>query len=436
MGGITVKVCHNKCGNSKGGVFFIYFFVALLHLTAPYYAFARTPANDWIVHKDTTPATLSVAADSCQMTLSNGMIARRFALPSTSCKDPFPNFATLDFMDLRGVVSGGPRSLLAALDIEASVQLNNVTYPVGGFNNSAQCASWQPSNQGVDPFSTCTYLNRSQPSNSRPTFNPKSFRYVSYTTGPITYPFEYTPARHALRSSVWPPKGLHLAVTFGPPSTATNGVQDVTVVVHYNMLEGVPAMTKWVEVVAPYKGTITSSMASPKSTGAEDIVVGNVVVETLRVNDDFAGTTYANAVPLHFAAPQPLLMATVDVAHGAACTWGSRTEETYNSNPYVSCAYLGVPSSGVTCHAHAHPAEVCPGTGTTCPQCGKDICPCPDVTLPAGAFASIKDASSSYFYPRAANSTTDYVFRSFETRLLVVESGADQVLNGRSSQQG
>lgn len=363
--------------------------------------------GDWLVDDVTTVPTLS-ARDSCSMILSNGLISREFSTPGPDCQK-YPNFATIDLLDsIRP--DQMPRSALAALDVEAKVQLDGALYSVGGFNQT--CALWQPTNPGPRPtpeqlFSTCTYLNRTQPSNADPMPNATAFQYVSHSSGPIQAPFNYTHARHSDSSVPWPPKGLHLAVKFAAPANSPAAIRSVTVTVHYEILQGIPAMTKWVEVSRPFNLL-------------GDISIGGAVVETLRVNDNYAGTSYALADGWRGSTGQPLLYAEVDTAYGAACSWGTRMERTYNSNPYLVCAYSPGPSTQPRCHPDAHPAEVCPGSGVSCPQCGQPECACPAISVPLRV--SLKDASSSYFHPRSAGDESDYSFSSFKVRLLLLDT--------------
>ena len=376
---------------------------------------------DWLIKRtqDFPPPSLKPSTSplypSCSLVFTNGLLTRVFADPScsnsthNSKEPPPPNWATIDVLDVTSSLS---RSALAAIDVEASVELNGTLFFVGGFLQ--KCNLYAPENQKVDPFSTCSYLNRSQPNNLYPSSNESSFVFSKYTTTNIEAPFEYTPARHSNVHSVWPPLGLHLAIEFvAPKKFQGTPIEHITITVHYNLLQGIPVMTKWISVETPATAVESSYLQ-----------LGNVLVETLRLNDDFAGTSYAIAAPLHEdgASGRPLLFPSVDVPYGASCTWGNRPESTYNSNPYLSCATDGIKSTDDTCHSKARPREVCAGSGVACPDCGQDICPCPTVNIPAGVHVTLRDASSSYFQPRLSNSTNPFYFKSFEVRLLMFDT--------------
>ena len=266
-----------------------------------------TCVADWLIHPLSTPATVTLAADGCELRLTNGLLQRTFAVPGVRC--PAPNFATTDLTDISNA-DMPPKSVLAALDVEAAVELDGDRYDVGGFNNS--CPRWvrtEPHVTHEEIFSTCAYLNRSQPSYTKPTANASAFRYVSHTTGSTVAPFPYERARHAA-DTPWPPAGIHLAVTFTAPPNAAPSIRGINVTVHYELYESIPAMTKWL--------TVTGAL------DAASVVVGNVWVESLRVNDDAAGWPYPIAdgwvTGVGGRQPPSLLMRT-DTSHGTGCTW-------------------------------------------------------------------------------------------------------------------
>ena len=243
---------------------------------------AEGAMRDWLVTPPSTPAAASRSADGCTVTLANGLLSRTFAVPSKGC--PAPNWVTTDLADTTDDEMP-PKSALAALDVEASVELTidglQQRWDVGGLNQS--CPRWlrsQPHSTHEAIFSTCAYLNRSQPSYSRPQGNASAFQYFNHTISPTTAPFDYTPARHAANTP-WPPAGVHLAVRFVAPSIAPAALHKVAITVHYELYQGVPAHSKWITVSAP-----------STDSDAAKVVVGNVFVEQLRVNDDYAGSSY------------------------------------------------------------------------------------------------------------------------------------------------
>lgn len=238
--------------------------------------------SDWLVTPPSTPAAAHMSADGCALTLANGLLSRTFAVPAKGC--PAPNWVTTDLADITDD-EVPPKSALAALDVEASVELVvggiSQRWDVGGLNQS--CSRWlrsQPHSTHEEIFSTCAFLNRSQQSYSNPKGNASAFQYINHTIGPTVAPFDYKHARHAA-DTPWPPAGLHLAVRFGAPATSPAVLRAVAITVHYELYQGVPAHSKWVTVSAP-----------SNDSDAASVVVANVFVEQLRVNDDYAGSSY------------------------------------------------------------------------------------------------------------------------------------------------
>jgi len=123
-------------------------------------------------------------------------------------------------------------------------------------------------------------------------------------------------------------------------------------------------------------------------------------------------------------APQPpLLLLRTDTFHGTGCTWGSRSESTYAHNAFVQCGYTSADLKQPTCIPGAHPANVCVGSGITCPECGKSACPCPAVSLAAGAYVSLKDADRDYFTNKSSEAASASVsYESFRTTLLLFDT--------------
>ena len=178
---------------------------------------------DWLVTPVALPATLS-HPDNCTAILSNGLISRTFSIPSNDCA--WPNWATIGLEDALLREGGLGRPVLAALDVEAKVELDGTTYWVGGWNQT--CPLWEPNVYNPEPealFSTCTYFNASQPSNLQPLPNATAFQYVSHSNGPIRALFNYTAARHSSKSAPWPPLGIHLAIKFRAPGAAPSFFQ-------------------------------------------------------------------------------------------------------------------------------------------------------------------------------------------------------------------
>ena len=144
-------------------------------------------ASDWLI------APLSAAAPSTLdesipgfLTLSNGLLSRTFAIA--------PCFATVDLE-----LHAPPAKFFRGLSPEATLTLNGTATAIGGCNG-----------QAYFDFFSLENVNLTQP--------PSAFRYLSHATYAPTAPYPWTAGqRHSPPGTAWPPKGLHLAVTLGPP---------------------------------------------------------------------------------------------------------------------------------------------------------------------------------------------------------------------------
>ena len=109
----------------------------LLLLLAITSALALPNDADWLLQPISDPSTrATVTATATTLTISNNLVSRIFSLPATVAAAAahtdggYPAFATLD---LRGLTTTPPRSVLRSLSPEARVTLGNASYAVGGF---------------------------------------------------------------------------------------------------------------------------------------------------------------------------------------------------------------------------------------------------------------------------------------------------------------
>ena len=178
-----------------------------------------TSARDWLVDKVTDATTLTETS-SGTLLLSNTLISREFLLD--------PDFATIDFRDLHTTNS----SLLRCVKPEAIITLDGVEYNIGG----------------VKPNTQCAYFNRTDFNRNR-ALDDLAFHYSTHEVSTPVAPFSYTPIRGAPADIQWPPKGVHLSVYFKAPHEAPLSHKYVTVVVHYEMYDGIPLLAKWLDVI-------------------------------------------------------------------------------------------------------------------------------------------------------------------------------------------
>ena len=146
----------------------------------------------------------------------------------------------------------------------------------------------------------------------------------------------------------WPPKGVHLAVRFAAPKTAPLAMQDVAVVLHYELYDGIPLMAKWITVETA--GAVVTVDAT-----TVDIFAANARFGTYPGHGSYQpGAAYNGAPDQSQAAPMPLLFASTDQAHGTLCFWMDDYPNSHDPDalqdqgavePYLNCSYqvgLGV----------------------------------------------------------------------------------------------
>ena len=200
---------------------------------------SASQATDWLIHPPTTPTTLT-ASSSSRLSLTNGLVLREFYVDRASGA-----FCTTELIN---VASG--QTYFRALSAEGNITLNGTRFNIGG------CLG-QP--DGHDEFFSSEF-NLS--------VDPSALRYVSHTHGAPAALFDWVPGTRSAPTAVsWPPLGLHLSVIFALPPSSPLASAGVSVVVHYEMYNGVSAYRKWVEVIA---------------TGETSIVVDTLTYELLR----------------------------------------------------------------------------------------------------------------------------------------------------------
>ena len=162
-------------------------------------SFTQRPGRpDWLRSADPAalhPATATTSPDGSQLTLSNGLVTRTFALT--------PNFATLDYSLDQGDQGAG-QSFIRGLSPEARVFLQGMSAPVdvGGLVGESRYLLWYPQTVNL-------------------TSDPSAFQYTGHELSTPSPRYQWRPMRNSDNAS-WPPRGIHLAVHFSPPKPAGN----------------------------------------------------------------------------------------------------------------------------------------------------------------------------------------------------------------------
>eukprot|EP01048_Picozoa_sp_COSAG05_P010760 COSAG05_NODE_968_length_6393_cov_22.036066_1_plen_698_part_10 len=141
----------------------------------------------WLIEPPDVPVTVSetTVGGRPAVMMSNGLISRTFL--------KFPNWVTWSY-------TSGDDDLLRSLKSEASFQVDNQTELLVG---------------GVQGTTNFAFKNASDPLETVPT----SYQYKSHRTVPIAKRYQWTPGARSSQNTAWPPLGLGLEVTFGPPTS-------------------------------------------------------------------------------------------------------------------------------------------------------------------------------------------------------------------------
>lgn len=288
----------------------------------------------------------------CGLTLTNGLITRRFRIQ--------PGFGLVDYMLHATSTYGGDQSFFRDMPAEALLVMSSSLNPT-----ATQFRVGDLTYERNDGFKS--YCNRTHMLSTLyalpSTFDTTTFRYVSHSISTPTAPFPWIPGtRHSLKAE-WPPRGATLHVNlalrdssqFFPNDTDGNKV-DLTM--HYEIYDGLPVISKW----------LTLNVASgQKVTPPTTVKVLNVTVEMLPSIPPFANTNgnpsgaFSSPFQSYNGAasqtpPNALLHVLTDQAHSTNCQWVMEPDITETSTivppntgaalPYLICDYLAGP--GVT----------------------------------------------------------------------------------------
>jgi hypothetical protein len=171
------------------------------------------PAADWLVACKPWKAELK-ENDGKEIRLQNGLLRRTFRLA--------PNAATVA---LDNLTTG--QNMVRSVKPEAVVEFNGKPYEIGGLKGQPEHAYLLPK-----------WLETM-------TSDPAAFQFKGYRIVPTEARFPWKRVRYS-QDLPWPPKGKGLVLEFVPPKDA--GLDGVTVEVHYELYDGMPALSKWLEI--------------------------------------------------------------------------------------------------------------------------------------------------------------------------------------------
>jgi hypothetical protein len=217
--------------------------------------------NDWLI--DGSSFKSSVKEKDGFVTISNGLISRTFSLS--------PDGATTGFTNL---MTGN--ELIRAIKPEATLTINGQSARVGGLTG-----------QPVNNYLRENWITALKPDSLSP------FLLSGYNTSEIKARFEWKKRPEWMAQDMaWPPKGKQVDFTYKTKDNSLE-MKGIEVVVHYEIYDGLPLISKWITVNnnRAEKITINSFTSEMLALTEEESAVGdkkNWILPNLYVETDYA----------------------------------------------------------------------------------------------------------------------------------------------------
>jgi hypothetical protein len=177
--------------------------------------YLKPPSSDWLILPSGFQAGVYRTGRPNEIALTNGLIRRTWRLR--------PNAATVGFDNL---MTGA--SILRAVRPEAYVKLDwQPETAVGGLMGQPDGAYLKPA-----------WLEQM-------TADPSAFRCAGFRIGKTQERFPWKRTRFS-GDQPWPPPGAALTLRFEPGELGAPGI---TVLVHYEMFDGIPLLSKWLSIL-------------------------------------------------------------------------------------------------------------------------------------------------------------------------------------------
>ncbi len=219
----------------------------------PVQDFAALPTTDadWLVEDVEPAAGAYIHTTRKELHLDNGLVRRSFRLaPAFGC------------VSLRRLADGA--ELLRAVQPEAVLTIDGEEWSVGGLvgqpNHAFLREGWL---DGLEPA-------------------PRSLKLTNMTAREISERLAWARPRHHAPGAVWPPKGMHVELSFQGPAAEGEAAPPIEVLVHYELHDGLPLLSKWIEVV---------------NRGAAPLTLDRVSIERLAVVEEESRVEAREGVP-------------------------------------------------------------------------------------------------------------------------------------------
>jgi hypothetical protein len=188
--------------------------------------FLRAERTDWLIDGSAYESEVVINNEKTRLELRNGLLRRTFLLK--------PNAATIA---LDNLMTG--QSELRAVRPEAMLVLDGKEYPVGGL--TGQPVSNFLSEEFISGLVLCD----------------TAFVLVDYQVGATKERFSWKPNYNWLSSLYpWPARGKRVTFTYKAPEKALSVHKDIIVRVIYELYDGVPILSKWIEIENNSRDTV------------------------------------------------------------------------------------------------------------------------------------------------------------------------------------
>lgn len=234
-----------------------YLFIAIL-LISPVFSFARS--TDWLIDGSPYKAEIKKEDGGKRLELTNGLLRRTILLE--------PNAATIA---LDNLMTG--QSELRAVRPEALLVVDGKEYPVGGL--SGQPVNNFLSEEFIAGMGVCD----------------TAFVLTDYTVSETKEKFAWKPNNQWISNLYpWPAKGKRVTFTYKAPGKAIPEHKGLVVRVIYELYDGAPILSKWIEV---------------ENKGAETVILDSFKSEILALVETAPKVHYGEPHEVRMMAQEP-----------------------------------------------------------------------------------------------------------------------------------
>lgn len=191
---------------------------------------------DWLLRNSTYKAGVFASADGRELILSNGLVERVFRI--------IPDVACVSYKNLTTGLE-----MLRAIHPETIVTIDMIAYPVGGLEGQKERGYLKQ--EWVDTFTSFE----------------REFQLSDTHISGITPYLDWKPARWASNPSL--PTGKRVSFLYDAVNDPR--LKDITIIVNYELYDGIPLINKWVEI---------------ENKGSQSFVINRVVSESLALVEE------------------------------------------------------------------------------------------------------------------------------------------------------